>query len=550
MSSIFDLPTQPSELKSANEGVDKASYLQVAADRDLTGGNFANGNVRFPFQISSTSRWMPSRSYFRIRLALTDAAGNPLTLDDDVALSMDPASCLWSQGEVRLNNNTISRCSDYWSQIDALEKRKDKSNSWIETVGNSVEILEPKQKQRANVTAADGKLPDGSPSTTSIAAAGIVAPNQIAYTAASGLLTFTQNGGAAIPDLTQLFPAGSKIRFNADAPAGFTAGDYEVLASGAATVNIAPVSVAGGDVAAIDVTDGILNVSTSENARRASKIELCYQPLPLSLFKCERALPLGRWEVQMTPSQDSVWKKRIIESLVGDKASGVDYNIEVEQVYFYCATVETSRIDNLTYLIDLENTRCMTDKVTNSALSQQTYNVSPTTYALSVAYQDQRAGNQTNISQPKFKSYAAVVPPTASDVPVLDQATQLQRWYLQYAGQKFPQVDWDAEFNVDGGGLFVDHLTQLYMNTQLQCGGYMDSGGAESFKDWVDRGCYYHFLTPTDGTSVDTRVVLNQQFANGTDVTNMQALLFDHSRAAIQVQIKDGRVVSSTEFAI
>jgi hypothetical protein len=547
MSSVFDLPTNPSELKSANEGVDKAMYLQVAADRDSTGNNFANGVIRFPFSVSSTQRFLPSRSYLRLRLGLTNAAdpAAPLDLNDDVALSMNPGSCLWSQGEVRLNNTTVSRCSDYWAQIDTLEKRKDKSNSWFDTVGNSVEVLQPKQQERANLTASDGLLPDGSPRASPLSAAGIVAPNQVAYTAASGVLTFTANGGVAIPDLTQLFPVGSKIRFTADAPAGFTAGDYEILSVGAATVNIAPVSVAAGDVAAIDVTDGILSVAAVQADRRISNIELCYQPHPLSLFKCERALPLGQWEIQMTPSQDSVWKKRIIESLIGDKASGVDYKVEVQQIYFYAALVETSRVDNLTYLIDLENTRCMTDKVNGTGLSQETFNVSPTTYALTVAYQDQRVGNQTNISQPKLKSYAAVVPPFNSDIPLADQATQLTRYYMQYGGQKYPQIDWDSAFTGN-----TDHLTQLYMNTQLQCGGYMDSGGAEKFSEWIDRGAYYHFLTPRDGTSVDTRVVVNQQFDNASDVANMQCLLFDHSRAAIQVTIKDGRVQNVTEYNI
>jgi hypothetical protein len=545
MSSVFDLPTNPSELKSANEGVDKAMYLQVAADRDSTGNNFANGVIRFPFSVSSTQRFLPSRSYLRLRLGLTDGNDNPLDLNDDVAFSMNPASCLWSQGEVRLNNTTVSRCSDYWAQIDTLEKRKDKSNSWFDTVGNSVEVLQPKQQERANLTASDGLLPDGAPRASPLSAAGIVAPNQVAYTSASGVLTFTANGGVAIPDLTQLFPVGSKIRFTADAPAGFTAGDYEVLAAGAATVNIAPVSVAAGDVAAIDVTDGILSVAAVQADRRISNIELCYQPHPLSLFKCERALPLGQWEIQMTPSQDSVWKKRIIESLIGDKASGVDYKVEVQQIYFYAALVETSRISNLTYLIDLENTRCMTDKVNGTGLSQETFNVSPTTYALTVAYQDQRVGNQTNISQPKLKSYAAVVPPFNSDIPLADQATQLTRYYMQYGGQKYPQIDWDSAFTGN-----TDHLTQLYMNTQLQCGGYMDSGGAEKFSEWIDRGAYYHFLTPRDGTSVDTRVVVNQQFDNAADVANMQCLLFDHSRAAIQVTIKDGRVQNVQEYNI
>jgi hypothetical protein len=164
--SIFDLPTQPSELKSANMGIDKSYLQQIAADRNSTGDNFSNGTIRFPFQVGATERWLPHRSFFRLRMNITDGQGNQLNLNDDVALNMNPASCLWSQGEVRLNNNTISRCADYWSQIDTLCKRMDKSRSWIENAGNSCEILAPRQADRVNETAIDGLLPDGSVAAT------------------------------------------------------------------------------------------------------------------------------------------------------------------------------------------------------------------------------------------------------------------------------------------------------------------------------------------------------------------------------------------------
>lgn len=551
--SIFDLPTQPSELKSANMGIDKSYLQQVAADRNSIGPNFSNGTIRFPFQVGATERWLPHRSFFRIRLSVTDENGAALTINDDVALNMNPASCLWSQGEVRLNNKTISRCADYWSQIDTLCKRMDKSRSWIENAGNSCEILAPRQADRVNETASDGLLPDGAVRASALSAAGIAAPNQVAFTAATGVLTFTQNGGNPIPDLTQLFPVGSKIRFTADAPAGYTAGDYEVLAVGAATVNIAPASVAAGNVAAIDVTDGILSVQGQQADRRVSNLELNYQPLALSVFKCEKALPLGQWAVEMTPSQESVWQKRIIESLFGDKAVGAgnDYLVTIDQIYFYCAKVQTSRVDNLSYLIDLENTRAMQDQIQGSSLSQNTFNVSPSTYAITVAYQDGRAGVNTQVSQTKLKSYARVIPPAASDVPLADLSASLSRWYMQYGGQKYPQVDLDPQFTTT-----TDFFNQLYINSQLNTGGYMDSGGCETQKEWLERGLYLHYLTPKDGTSTDTRLTVNQQFtippglAEQDYQQNMRCLVFDHSRSAIKVNIKDGRVVDVEEYAV
>jgi hypothetical protein len=313
-------------------------------------------------------------------------------------------------------------------------------------------------------------------------------------------------------------------------------------------------SIAGADIAAIAITDGILFVSGQQADRRVSSLELNYQPLALSVFKCEKALPLGQWAVEMTPSQDSVWKKRIVESLFGDKVVGNganNYKVSVEQIYFYCAKVQTSRVDNLSYLIDLENTRAMQDQIQGSSLSQNTFNVSPSTYALTVAYQDGRAGVDTRVSQTKLKSYARTIPAAASDVPVDDLSVSLSRWYMQYGGQKYPQVDLDPAFTTT-----TDFFNQLYINSQLNTGGYMDSGGCETQKEWLERGLYLHYLTPKDGTSTDTRLTVNQQFtippafAEQDYQQNMRCLVFDHSRAAIKVNIKDGRVVDVEEYAV
>jgi hypothetical protein len=554
--SIFDLPTQPSELKSANMGIDKSYLQQIAADRNSTGDNFSNGTIRFPFQVGATERWLPHRSFFRLRLNITNQAGAQLALANDVSLNMNPASCLWSQGEVRLNNTTISRCADYWSQIDTLCKRMDKSRSWIENAGNSCEILEARQPARANVTASDGSVLQDVKSVISGADLGVVADdNTIAYATATGVLTFAEGGANQVPDVSVIYPAGSIIRFPANR-AALLAGDYVVRAGLTALTLQLEQNLTAADVVAgaVPLADFPQQVKNSRPDRNVSSLELNYQPLALSVFKCEKALPLGQWAVEMTPSQESVWKKRIIESLVGDKSEGAgnDYKVSVEQIYFYCAKVQTSRVDNLSYLIDLENTRAMQDQVQGSSLSQNTFNVSPSTYAITVGYQDGRAGVLTNVSQTKLKSYARTIPIAASDVPVDDLSTSLSRWYMQYGGQKYPQVDLDPAFTTT-----TDFFNQLYINSQLNTGGYMDSGGCETQKEWLERGLYLHYLTPKDGTSTDTRLTVNQQFdaasAGAADQDysqNMRCLVFDHSRAAIKVNIKDGRVVDIEEYAV
>jgi len=114
----------------------------------------------------------------------------------------------------------------------------------------------------------------------------------------------------------------------------------------------------------------------------------------------------------------------------------------------------------------------------------------------------------------------------------------LTRFYINYAGQNLPAPDADPEF-VEG----KDWTAQRYTETQLYSGAYFDTGGAESIEEWQERGAYYHFKWPRDGTDRSTRVTVHQQFATGADMTNTRVLLFDHSRQVASVQVKAGRVV-------
>ena len=149
---------------------------------------------------------------------------------------------------------------------------------------------------------------------------------------------------------------------------------------------------------------------------------------------------------------------------------------------------------------------------------------------LTVAYADLRAGSNSQISQSKFKSYNNEV----------DRSTEtaLTRFYLNYASVSQPNPDAAPVFNNT-----TDYLTQRYVETQLNTGAFFDTGGPESYADWLKRGMYLTFQTPRDGSDRSTRVMLNQQFATGTDVTNLRVLLFDHSKQVCRIRIQDGQTV-------
>jgi hypothetical protein len=149
-----------------------------------------------------------------------------------------------------------------------------------------------------------------------------------------------------------------------------------------------------------------------------------------------------------------------------------------------------------------------------------------------VAYQDLRAGENTALSVSKFKSYDNAAAPATSE------ELKLNRFFINYAGQNLPAPDADPSFLAGN-----DYTVQRYSETQMYSGAYFDTGGSESINDFHERGAYYYFAWPRDGTDRSTRVNVHQGFAVGADVANMRVLLFDHSKQVARIRVQDGRVV-------
>ena len=147
---------------------------------------------------------------------------------------------------------------------------------------------------------------------------------------------------------------------------------------------------------------------------------------------------------------------------------------------------------------------------------------------MTIAYQDARAGVDTRVSSSKFKSYNVAISSA--------EETKLSRFNINYAGSTLPSPDAEPTLNSR-----LDYAVQQYMDTQLYSGSVFDNGGSESLKEFRDRGAYYHFAIPKDGTDRSTSVSVNQQFT-GANVTNMMVLLFSHSRKVARIQIKDGNI--------
>lgn len=233
------------------------------------------------------------------------------------------------------------------------------------------------------------------------------------------------------------------------------------------------------------------------------------------------------------------------ESSQADKAVGngaIQFRFSPVDLFLYVATVEGPAVSDLTYFMSLEETRCQRRGITGTAatLTQEPFEVSPSTYALTLAFQDQNAGAGTLRSASKFK----IRPNNA--YPGNELA--LNRMFLQYAGQSKPSPDADPAYTRPN-----DFISSRYAESQLYSMNYYSEGSPETKKDWIARGPYYYFAWPRDGTSEATHVTANFSFLGG--LVNTQGasdsrgnvLLFDHHKKMILISISNGKIIDVVE---
>ena len=544
--SIFDLPTEQKDLQT--EALSRLQFDQLAPTRDVTGSNFSNGTISFKWETSGTKWCMLNKSYLRTRMSISKVGGAQLDNADGIAPNMDLMPNLFQSCQFNIQDKTVSRIPDFVPQIDALENRLMKSKAWIDSVGNSTNFWQSSQPLRQAQVTSDGTVvnqnavntPDVTTTRTGMlfdpaGGAGAGERNSWAYDNATGVLTYAR--GTAAAGLTPAaasaaYPLGSYFKYVG--VAGTPEVEMKVLSNnGAGVLVVEPLLNA--DVAA----DGGNNFAKVEKgnpvtvpSRRVEFFETTWTP-PLSVFKIEHAFPCGRYQLDLMPQTSTAWKKRAIESVFGggDKNAGVDYDVNIVDMYLYVQTLEGSSVDNMEYLLDLEEVRCQSEKIENSSFGQKNVDVSPSTYAVTVAYQDVRCGENSQISASKFKVYDAAIANSVEQ--------NLTRMFISFSGVQLPSPDADPLYEAK-----IDYTTERYLSNLIHSGAYFDAGGSETIEEWgKDRGSYYYFKTPRDGKNRDTRLTVKQGFKPTTDVSNMRLLMFDHHRKIARIRIQSGRVV-------
>ena len=289
------------------------------------------------------------------------------------------------------------------------------------------------------------------------------------------------------------------------------------------------------NIASVDDDERKQEVIVDGTLRGKPNIELCWVP-PLAIFDCEKAIPCSKHELILNPKNVSQYQLDAFLTSAAKAIGGgaTDIKFRVTDMYLYAYTIEQKVVSSTTYTLDLEHVHCQQDKIQVASLSQRTFDVSPSTTALAVAYQDARVSD-TRVSGSKF-TVSPDADPEAYGAGV--QQNALDRFYISYANQQLPTPDADPSFNATN-----DRFTERFLENLLETGLIENHAGAETYQEWQERGLYMLFNFEKSGEDASTRVQVNSQFASGTEVANMNLLLFAFSRTSAQIAVSNGQVV-------
>lgn len=183
------------------------------------------------------------------------------------------------------------------------------------------------------------------------------------------------------------------------------------------------------------------------------------------------------------------------------------------------------------FFLDLQECRLQISQITTHNRNQYSLDISPSTNALTVAFQDSAAETNTLYSQTRFKIRN-------------EEELSLRNFYIRYGGIQKPQPDYRPIYDVANN---QDHMVEQWARSLMYNGAYHDST-AETLEEWRERGIYMHWAWPKTGSDRATRCYISTQFnAAFSDNTNPRLLLFNHFRKVCILRYENG---SLTEILI
>lgn len=570
MVEIFDLSTDLSDLPQLNTQMSKLTYIEKNPDRPSLGTDFPGTDIYFRWNNSGVQRTLMDKSFIDIELrvdvvdTIAPVVYRSPVKADDIAMAMGTAACLFEQAEFSMGGNSIYSIGKDLPQVDAIRTRTSMTEGWMSGIGKAENNWDSSYSDRQNRIANDSfeakypldvavdKAANAAPLSTSInyqeyTAANlnfdVATPNQAAFTAVGGILTFSPNGGTAVDIInTSILKVGDVIR---GVGGNFDNFQFRITRVVSATVCIVDNQSGAGNVGAESVVN-LTFMRPEKSAQRKSSKRLIWRP-PLGVFYQNKGLPAGSYEIRLRPHSTERFMKNMIQSsmrnvqqivLLAEQIGQV--RVTVTKFVLNLCQVETERVDDLTYFLPLEEISSHERVITGSSLNEYSVTVPTSTQKLTLAFQSQKATDDTRIPPTFFKFLNPIIGGAGSSADNNPEGVlSLDTFYLLYDSQQFPQQQPILSYK----GV-EDYWGKAYAMHQYYTGSQNSGFVGEDFLTYVERGPLFLFKVPRDGLSNSQQVSVNFRFTPEL-VENTKFYLFAHHRKIVTVTVESGRIISA-----
>lgn len=117
------------------------TWREVSCPTSVRGDDFPLGVQDFSFNIGNPNAWIPSRSYFKVDMTLTQGGGAN-TKPGNVALAENAVSCLYNSASFSAGGRDVSSIRGFVPQVQSAKTRLQTTYGWQKSVGKAAYGIE------------------------------------------------------------------------------------------------------------------------------------------------------------------------------------------------------------------------------------------------------------------------------------------------------------------------------------------------------------------------------------------------------------------------
>ena len=576
--SLFQLDSQPTGPRSANGGTDHYFHrvTPTSNGRIVPGQHMSkqgSQQLDFRFSPSGTDWWVPSKSYFRIRVrckqrrartyerdsngvVIPGNPGTPFVFGPHVASIIDVGALNPTpKGQQIAGGDPVAMAAVF----DKM-KRSELNPSWT-------------QQEEALIEAHVGRVrPARGFCASMFDTAAVKVGDTIVSKISDDLLHQI--------DVFRKRTSSSSAFLNGS-------GNYTGLYASKDDVGFSSVGVSkdrervGTDNHGADSRLRVLTIDGT-----SGYAELMWQP-PLGIFDYDRALPPSTFDIQLKTRAGNLLHHCLdyelfrftnqygvdlvpdqwVDALTQDGPQKLlDWGLE--EIYFYAAIVQGPEANDAKYALDLRETSCIARQL-GSGSGPQTHNfdVDPNTSTIGFAIQGRTPwmhgsdGEFRSGLRPFNLEAGSALASVSGNSIQAGSGTQfvggsevrnLGYWYVSYDSKQYPSEHSEQDIKGPANTGTDDpkvYITQRWFDTVSQAGTHYMSSGAETLKEWLAGGAIYFMTWPRIPTANATRLMLTLQIKDGATEAERLYLGRDHPHEG-RTNFSDGESVLANQARV